>query len=120
MPKIQLDIASCEECPHLNKKNPCSSDGWDRMIDWFCDKTGQKIAGAVEWHDNISIPPWCPLLSNDERKKTINAIIEEKKISLNACKKHKEKLSNDIAAREQEIERLNQEIEELSKKVGNK
>lgn len=55
----------------------------------------------------------------NERKPLI-PLIEEKKISLNACKKHKEKLSNDIAAREQEIERLNQEIEELSKKVGDK
>jgi hypothetical protein len=70
MAKIQLEISSCSKCPHWREANPWSSDGWDRMIDWFCSATatpespmGRKIRGAVEWHEEkkIAIPNWCPI-----------------------------------------------------------
>lgn len=65
MPKITLDIKNCKECPHFKATNQWSSDGWDRMEDWMCTKVepNQKIAGAVEWHEEkkIKIPEWCPI-----------------------------------------------------------
>lgn len=67
--KKLLPISSCLECPHRKEANPWSSDGWDRMIDWICQKANNKtIAGAVEFHEErkIKIPNWCPL---EEKKK---------------------------------------------------
>jgi len=60
---VYLEIESCKECFYFETKNPWSSDGWDRMIDWFCKKNNKKIQGAVEWHEenNIKIPDWCLL-----------------------------------------------------------
>lgn len=61
---IVLEIDSCKQCPNFSEANPWSSDGWDRMIDWVCKKNGQKIQGAVEWHEEnkIGVPDWCPIL----------------------------------------------------------
>lgn len=65
MVTIKLEIQSCKDCPFKVEKNPWSSDGFDRMIDWFCSKTvpEQKIQGSVEWHEekHIAIPEWCPI-----------------------------------------------------------
>lgn len=63
MVTIKIDISSCKNCPHFDKRNPWSSDGWDRMEDWFCKKENKTIQKAVEWHEesNINIPDWCPI-----------------------------------------------------------
>lgn len=63
-PKLELN--SCKECPYFVRGNPYSSDGFDRMEDWFCknpELINKKISGAVEWHEEnkIPIPDWCPL-----------------------------------------------------------
>lgn len=68
-----LPITHCKDCPFKKETNQWSSDGWDRMEDWICDKAdGRKIRGAVEWHEisKIKIPDWCPLsdLESPERK----------------------------------------------------
>ncbi len=68
MVKIHLEIISCNKCPKMDERNPWSSDGFDRMIDWHCTEADRKIAGSVEWHDKIPIPEWCPLLCKDEIK----------------------------------------------------
>lgn len=59
-----LPITHCKDCPFKKETNQWSSDGWDQMEDWICEKAGgRKIQGAVEWHeiDKIKIPDWCPL-----------------------------------------------------------
>jgi len=65
MATIQLEIKSCQECPHFKTENQYSTDGWDRMEDWICTKTEpeKKIQGAVEWHEekHIKVPEWCPI-----------------------------------------------------------
>lgn len=70
MAKIQLEIASCLQCPYRVEKNPWSSDGWDRMIDWICTKATPErtIQGAVEWYEEnkISVPDWCPILISEK------------------------------------------------------
>ena len=61
--KITIEIKSCKECPHFQKENLWSSDGWDNMEDWVCTKDEIKtIQSAVEWweEDKIEIPEWCP------------------------------------------------------------
>lgn len=60
--KIGIEIESCKKCPFFDTRNHWSSDGWDRMEDWFCKKAEKKIAGCVEWHEEkgIKIPEWCP------------------------------------------------------------
>lgn len=62
MPKITIEIKSCKDCPNFIIKDQYSSDGWDRMEDWFCNLANKKIQGAVEWHEekHIKIPEWCP------------------------------------------------------------
>jgi hypothetical protein len=59
---IKLEITSCKECPHFDTKNQWSSDGWDRMEDWFCNKVKKTIASSVEWHEEsrIEVPEFCP------------------------------------------------------------
>jgi hypothetical protein len=70
MAKVVLEIHNCGGCPHKVEKNLYSSDGWDRIIDWFCSKTEPhtKIQGAVEWHEekHIVIPDWCPILIKEQ------------------------------------------------------
>ena len=80
--KIQIEISSCNQCPHFKTTNQWSSDGFDKMDDWVCTKhpensmrkyhgntvisenePGKLIQGAVEWHEEskIKIPEWCPI-----------------------------------------------------------
>jgi hypothetical protein len=63
--KIAVEINSCKQCPHFITENHYSSDGWDKMEDWVCNKMEpkKKIQGAVEWHEErkIKIPDWCPI-----------------------------------------------------------
>ena len=66
MKKALIEIKSCGDCPFKKETNYQSSDGWDRMVDWVCEKKNdKKIAGAVEWHEekDVKIPDWCPLLT---------------------------------------------------------
>lgn len=62
---IHHQIDSCKDCMYWIMGNPWSSDGFDRMVDWFCShgKSSRKISGAVEWHEEagIEIPAWCPI-----------------------------------------------------------
>ncbi len=62
--EIKIDIKNCSECPFFTKENAYSTDGWDMMEDWMCNKMKpkKKIQGAVEWHEEskITIPEWCP------------------------------------------------------------
>lgn len=66
--KIQVEISGCRDCLHLMKTNQWSSDGWDRMEDWVCGRSGIKIRGCVEWHEEskIEIPEWCPVAVGTE------------------------------------------------------
>lgn len=63
MAEIKFEIESCKECPFFDTRNPWSSDGWDRMVDWYCKKQEKTIQPSVEWHeeDKIKIPDWCPI-----------------------------------------------------------
>lgn len=58
-----IEIPNCKSCPYFKAANCCSSDGFDRMEDWICGKTGKKIQSAVEWHEEskIPVPDWCPI-----------------------------------------------------------
>lgn len=60
--RIAIEIESCKQCPFFSIANPWSTDGFDHMEDWICDKEGRKIQGSVEWHEekSIKIPDWCP------------------------------------------------------------
>lgn len=64
MPKIEIEIKNCKSCPHFDTRNQWSSDGWDKMEDWFCKLENKKIQGAVEWFEekDIKIPEWCPIV----------------------------------------------------------
>lgn len=64
-----LPITHCKDCPFMKETNHWSSDGWDMMSDWVCEKAGgKKISLSVEWHDikKIGIPDWCPLSDIDD------------------------------------------------------
>jgi len=65
--KVQIEINSCKECPNFKTMNQWSSDGWDKMEDWYCLKSEKKIQGCVEWHEEgkIKIPDWCPIKCSD-------------------------------------------------------
>lgn len=87
MAKIVIEIKNCKECPHFTTANQWSSDGWDRMEDWICQKhnenkapirngkgdiisyerKGKIISSCVEWHEEskIEIPEWCPVQSKE-------------------------------------------------------
>jgi NMD protein affecting ribosome stability and mRNA decay len=54
--KITIEIQSCSQCKFKGERNPWSSDGWDRMIDWHCTKNDQTIQKAVEWHEEKKSP----------------------------------------------------------------
>ena len=59
---IKYEIKDCSECKFRKITDQYSSDGWDRMENWFCTKSNKKIAGAIEWHDKIPVPEWCEIL----------------------------------------------------------
>ena len=63
MPKIAIEIKSCKDCPFFDERNYYSTDGWDRMVDWYCTKSEKRIQGAVEWHEErkIQVPDWCEI-----------------------------------------------------------
>jgi hypothetical protein len=68
MTKIVIEIKSCKDCPFFEKRNPYSTDGFDRMEDWHCTKKDKKIQGSVEWHEEskIEVPEWCPISLKEE------------------------------------------------------
>lgn len=78
MSEVLLPITSCIQCPHFKKSDSYSSDGWDRMEDWFCTKNEDKqiIQGAVEWHEikSIKIPEWCPLPTDKFKKAMLDEL----------------------------------------------
>jgi hypothetical protein len=62
MTQILLEIKSCKECPHFEERRMYTADSFENAYDWFCKKeNGKKIAGYVEWTDNVEVPEWCPL-----------------------------------------------------------
>lgn len=70
MAQIVLEIVNCRQCPHFKTANQWSSDGWDKMEDWVCDKNNKIIQESVEWHEEskIDVPDWCPIKLNEENK----------------------------------------------------
>ncbi len=55
---------TCQNCPFRKDGNHWSSDGWDRMVDWLCGNSNDRVIQAsVEWHEErkIETPDWCPL-----------------------------------------------------------
>ncbi len=66
---IVLQIQSCQQCPNFGTRNPWSSDGFDRMEDWYCKLTNGTIQGAVEWHEEkkIEVPQWCPIRYENQK-----------------------------------------------------
>lgn len=66
---ISKTIKRCDKCPNIKTGNFYSTDGWDRMEDWFCMACDdKKIASGVEWHDKIPIPDWCPYGLSEEKQ----------------------------------------------------
>ena len=66
---IVLQVQSCKQCPNFGERNPYSTDGFDRMIDWYCKLTNGTIQGAVEWHEEskIEVPKWCPIRQENQK-----------------------------------------------------
>lgn len=64
--KIEIEINSCKECPFFKTSNRWSSDGWDKMEDWICNKSNKTIQDSVEWFEEskINIPDWCEIKTN--------------------------------------------------------
>ena len=62
MPKIVLEIKDCSQCPFHVISGTYSTDGWDKMDEWFCSKENEIIRYGVEWGDKVPIPDWCPIL----------------------------------------------------------
>jgi hypothetical protein len=40
--EIKITIKNCKECPFFKISNSYSSDGYDKMDDWFCTKALRK------------------------------------------------------------------------------
>lgn len=57
--EIKLMITDCSECPkHRTERTPRSV----YANDYFCILTGDKIAGYIEWPDEMPpVPKNCPL-----------------------------------------------------------
>jgi len=65
MPKIEIEIKSCQQCPFFKQERMYTSDSLETAFDWFCTKSyNRKIQGYVEWHEEnkIKIPEWCPII----------------------------------------------------------
>lgn len=61
--KIKMFIVEgCHSCPNIMNK---PTDGAGYAIDYFCKKTGTKVAGYVEWErdkrNDGDFPEDCPL-----------------------------------------------------------
>ena len=63
MPKFELDIKNCKQCPFIDIQRCYTSDSWEHADDWFCEKAdNKKISGYVGFfeEDAVEIPSWCP------------------------------------------------------------
>lgn len=64
MPKIQLEITTCLDCPFVEIKRHYTADSFEHANDWFCKKKDNKeIAGYVSWNEekDVKVPTWCPI-----------------------------------------------------------
>lgn len=57
--EIKLIIKDCSECPkHRTEHTPYSG----YASDYYCELTGKKIAGYIEWPGEMpEVPEDCPL-----------------------------------------------------------
>ena len=62
MTTIQMQIKNCSECPkHRTERTPCSG----YANDYYCILTGNKIAGYIEWPNEMpDVLEDCPLRIN--------------------------------------------------------
>lgn len=78
MKTVTLSISSCTKCPFFMVSNSYSTDGYDMVEDWFCNKSNKHISKCVEWHRKIEIPDWCPLdSSTDVKTKSLKDLTPE-------------------------------------------
>jgi len=84
MTKIVIDIKSCKECPFFKTTPYPTSDSWERAENWWCSwfsqkkcEADKKIAGYVEWHDDIKVPDWCPISLSAVRNDKIEDILND-------------------------------------------
>lgn len=63
MPKIQLTIKNCQECPFFQKERNYTGDSFETEFKWTCNKKKRIIRHSVEWNEEsrVKIPDWCPI-----------------------------------------------------------
>lgn len=65
MRTINLQIISCDQCPHWNSQKYYTSDSWEDVQEWTChyhSKRTKRIS-LQDWNDKSpEIPKWCPLI----------------------------------------------------------
>lgn len=62
--EIKLEIESCEKCPFKTVTRNYSTDGWDRVEDWKCNKVDKDIRKMIDTFEKVEIPKWCPFVEN--------------------------------------------------------
>lgn len=69
--KVLIQIDSCAQCRYLLVGRVYTSDSFEDISEWSCDKTKRKdnkISGYVEWSDpDPNIPKWCPLRVKEKK-----------------------------------------------------
>ena len=77
MPKIQLEIQDCQDCPSCMESRMYTGDSWEHAFNYYCKKVEakpendnglpyKKVAGYVEWRSEMPpVPDWCPLKVED-------------------------------------------------------
>ena len=70
MPKIQIDIKDCSECPFWKEERVYTADSFEMVFTWMCKKAHNKIISKyVETFDKVAIPEWCPAKITTEIEK---------------------------------------------------
>ena len=78
MPKIELEINNCKECPFWKEEPYLTEDSFERAHNWFCTKSGnKKIAGYVSWNEekSVSVPDWCPIQTNEPKEEKVDLLL---------------------------------------------
>jgi len=69
--KVLIEIYSCSNCKHLSTERVYTSDSFEDIVRWLCNRTKRKkneISGYVEWSDDDpSIPKWCPIRVKEKK-----------------------------------------------------
>ena len=55
-----IQIETCEQCPHHVASEVYTDDSWDQVRKIHCKKLNKDVYSYLDWHEESPVPDECP------------------------------------------------------------